>query len=690
LDVYDKVRLDLIKYGGIDRNEDVSIEAVLDASKNVCLIRHATEPFRPEGYRRLLSRRRRKKKKNNNTNITITEQREEALLKKLYEWRDSIARTKDESVQYVCPDSGLTRIAGSFPQSVGALRGLIHPLPVLVLEHAEEIIGLVNGIVYSAGTGAGAGVGVGVGVGVGEELGGTTALVSSPEKMGRVVSTSSVTPEQSSCMKSITTSISTPQQRNGMMSPVLGTEALYKQAGWMSGTISSDDDGGVTSSSMEGDNNDGGGCNTVEVNPANRNFMASEYTSHSLEMGSIEHQEEVGNDDDTNGCNTTTTTTTTNNNNRRGKTVNGLGAAKSIMDNNSNTTSDEVVTTGGTEAMTTSTTMTIELEEEEARYRTDRIRETMLNENLLGIVQSSRNYEGIGETVTGEAVKEEEEGDDVTMTDEALPKSMADIYRISYRNRRKTKKTGTVFPPPPGDPASEEMRSLEEAEALLARSGPGGTGYFDDVTNKKRQRTTTTQTQHDSMNMEEEGSKSTSTNNNSFGDDNAAFVVELGWANSKAEVEALRRQSSPEDTTSNNKNNNNNNNVNIAQQQHNSNNTGILTKHEIKQAKNDRGAGGRMSEPVLPAAYSQVGNIGIYDRNAPTPNNPFFTGAALSAGTLNQANSERAARQKKQLVSLSSSSSTTNNKKGKKGGNGGDNRPAGGKRDSNKSHVYRN
>jgi hypothetical protein len=191
---------------------------------------------------------------------------------------------------------------------------------------------------------------------------------------------------------------------------------------------------------------------------------------------------------------------------------------------------------------------------------------------------------------------------------------------------------------PPGDDTteSEGVHTLEEAEALLANSGPGGGGYFEDTVTNKRQRT-----QGDS-------------GDSSKTDTDTDLMVDLGWVKNRAEAEILRKQCSPDEIQpielkTNAK----------AQKGHYSEYTGVLTKHQTNQTKHDnnRSERVRVSEPILPSAYSHVkGAMSIYDRDAPAPINPYFTGAAVSGGTLNQ-NLGKTGGQKKTV--------STNNKKGK-------------------------
>ena len=136
LDIYDEIRMELIKHD--KKSNDVSIESVLDASKKVCLIRYDKECFKPNAYRKLTMSKRGRKK-----GVVLSDD-QDTLLKLLYDWRDNIAREEDESVQYICGNSGLVRIASICPQTVLSLKSCMNPLPPLVLKYANDVLRLVK------------------------------------------------------------------------------------------------------------------------------------------------------------------------------------------------------------------------------------------------------------------------------------------------------------------------------------------------------------------------------------------------------------------------------------------------------------------------------------------------------------------------------------------------------------------
>jgi len=136
LDIYDKLRVELFKHD--KKSNDISIEAVLDASKKVCLIRYDKEPFKPNAYRNLIMPGRGNKK-----GLSLSEEKDK-LLKRLFDWRDNTAREEDESVQHVCGNRGLVRIASTCPQTILSLKSCMNPLPPLIFKYANDILRLVR------------------------------------------------------------------------------------------------------------------------------------------------------------------------------------------------------------------------------------------------------------------------------------------------------------------------------------------------------------------------------------------------------------------------------------------------------------------------------------------------------------------------------------------------------------------
>lgn len=138
LDIYDKMKAEINNF----ECDDISIKVVLDESRKVCLNRYDKEPFNPNGYKYLINSKRAKRKR-----VNLSENQEE-ILQNIYEWRDAIARKEDESLQYVCPNSGLVRIASTAPENVTSLQACMNPLPPMVLQYSNEIIRIITSCLH--------------------------------------------------------------------------------------------------------------------------------------------------------------------------------------------------------------------------------------------------------------------------------------------------------------------------------------------------------------------------------------------------------------------------------------------------------------------------------------------------------------------------------------------------------------
>ena len=249
LDIYNMLRMELDSHS----LGEVSIQTVLDRSREVCLIRYEKEPFRPMGYRFLMDGKRGRKKglagyltgKHEVTSDLSAEQ--EAALKALYDWRDKTGRREDESVHYVCPNSALLRIASNQPGTVAALQRLVNPPPPLVLRRSHEILEVLNRI--KAGGGSSSSL--------------ATAVLAGKADLSESKQSTTVEPP------------ATPSRNREMLSPILGSDVLYQKAGWMP---TSD---GIAASESDEDESD---RRFLEVSNENQGYESSRLSSHSIQM----------------------------------------------------------------------------------------------------------------------------------------------------------------------------------------------------------------------------------------------------------------------------------------------------------------------------------------------------------------------------------------------------------------------
>mmetsp|Transcript_23283 Transcript_23283/g.28607 ORF Transcript_23283/g.28607 Transcript_23283/m.28607 type:complete len:1046 (+) Transcript_23283:200-3337(+) len=574
LDIYDKLKLELTQYQN-DGN-DVSIKSVLDASKKVCLIRCDTEPFYPGAYKNLMSKR-------GKTKAVDLSQRQENVLKSLYDWRDFIARDEDESLEYVCGKTGMIRIATTCPESVSSLHECVNPMPPLVLKYSDQILRLVQRCSADKNV---------------NPISNESKLISSPGANTK-----------------------SEMKRSGMLSPVLGTEALYQQAGWTTSQGNSrQNPNDHPSSSSEASTTE------IMVHSSNSSFKANSYTSHSLEMNSCAHAKSSEDEGK----------------NRRGQSVDGMGAARVIL----NQTSDDNSNPG------------VEMQNKVAMQCASRIRGAMMsgNQNLLGLVQPT-SFANEKEEVADGDENGVDEGMEDSLDDYKIPKSMKEIYQISNKNRRRQKKSSVLFENEHKlNCGQEKEEELKKAGLLLSRKGPDGTDYFNDTSTTKRQRTKSVD-----ESTEKNDNVASSLSNK---EDDIDLMTELGWVKDKeeaAELIAHYSQTTASATTGSKEEKTKKSEINDVE--------GISSKQQqIKSSRRDVKRAGvnklRPTESSGTIDYSNTSALKIYDPNAPVSDNPFFMGAALSGGMLQQQHNVGKIDRKK-----------INNRKGKKNISSGGNKP---------------
>lgn len=404
LDIYDRLRVALLNHS----SPDVSIACVLDKSKHVCLIRYDKEPFKPSGYLTIMDggSRRFKNKSGNKVTSELSSQ-QEAALKALYDWRDQTARQEDESVLYVCPNAALLRIASNRPATVSALQRLVNPLPPLVMRRSQDILDSIK----------------------------TAAYTNVPKADNKVAKDVRAT-------KSTALLPPATGRNREMLSPILGSDALYKQAGWLS---ESEDDQSTRK--------------ILDVSAANRGYSSSHYLSHSIEM-SPPHLE---NDSAAN---------------RRGITSAGFGTSLSaasahedlrVANNSASLIQNNLMGSGGVG---------------NSRFSLmDFIRPIPPSEDLT--------FEDQDNVVDNDSSAENNVTNAVDEEDVTIPKSMREIYNLSNANRRqhnKDKEKGTKeqIEFQDGNISAKKMKEddIKGAESCIAsrgyfkkqKTGAGGSG----------------------------------------------------------------------------------------------------------------------------------------------------------------------------------------------------------------------
>lgn len=257
-----------------------------------------------------------------------------------------------------------------------------------------------------------------------------------------------------------------------MLSPILGSEALYKQAGWMTPTFSA----GNGSSGASESEADEGIQQFLDVNTANKDYSATHHSSHGIEMSppSLENDSDAIEDDSEAKRSS------------RGASTDGLGTTQAALGNNSG---------GAIKKDARVAQRSANLIQKEMIKLTDSGKSGKFGNgfSLIDLIRPMPMSEDVdfdngnlaeGSTSQGAAPEEDEM---------VIPKSMREIYKLSNANRRRPGKEKVVpkpleFP----DANNKEIEKCKEdgigeAEAVIASSG-GPDGYFGS-SGSKRQRT---------------------------------------------------------------------------------------------------------------------------------------------------------------------------------------------------------
>ena len=453
LDIYDQLRLELDHHP----MKDVSILSVLDRSKQVCLIRYDKEPFRPSGYVTIMDGGNKRRNKNKSSKVTSElSPQQEAALKVLYDWRDKTARQEDESVQYVCPNAALLRITSNRPVTVSALQRLINPLPPLVMRRSQEILDAIK----------------------------TSAVVSTTSSLAAAAVAATANSEKSEGEPSKSTVPPPDVRRREMLSPVLGSEALYQQAGWLTPT----EHPAVGNGSSEEE--DAELSKFLDVNDANQGYASKHHTSHSIEMSppNLENDSVV------------------NENEKRSIHTDGRGSSSLKEDVRVAQRSANLIQ----KEMAKAAEIGKEGKFGKGFSLIDLIRPMPMSEDVdLEKDQSDEAKEDCITPLEGDPGLDEED-------EMMIPRSMHEIYHLSNANRRRTGKEKPTLQFPGGDTRSgdgvEEMKEddIAGANAVINSRGPGG--YFG---GSKRQRTTPGK------------------------DGDIKLMTKLGWIKDKRDAESL-------------------------------------------------------------------------------------------------------------------------------------------------------
>ena len=382
-----------------------------------------------------------------------------------------------------------------------------------------------------------------------------------------------------------TTVPSTPWSRNReVLSPILESDALYQQAGWISPQqIAGNNPAGVTMSESEDDE---AARPLLDTNSANQGFVSSIYSSHSLEMSPplLEVDVDAMEGDDARERKRLS----------RGFCTDGLGTARAALC--SSKSGNERAESGAEEEikvaqrsanliqneMMASLTESGKLGKYGNGFRLIDFIRPMVPSEDFGFEDSNHDISDKCQNDTNVENDDRSEAPEDEMT---LPKSMREVYNLSNANRRRTDKekaTPKFVQFDEGDANIQPMKedNIAGAESVIAsHGGPGG--YFG---SSKRQRT-------GAVPPGKEG--------------DIELLTRMGWVKDKTDAESLAVIS------------------NVISEQ-----GGAEKEKNMSIPKKSEGKVGSFDY------YSSVGAIGAFDPNTLPSNNPFFAGAATSAASM--------------------------------------------------------
>eukprot|EP00404_Azadinium_spinosum_P005166 CAMPEP_0180460740 /NCGR_PEP_ID=MMETSP1036_2-20121128/23521_1 /TAXON_ID=632150 /ORGANISM="Azadinium spinosum, Strain 3D9" /LENGTH=844 /DNA_ID=CAMNT_0022467443 /DNA_START=64 /DNA_END=2595 /DNA_ORIENTATION=- len=114
-----------------------ALNVTLERSTSLCRLQHLESPFDASNQAMRICERFSSKQR-------PPEPRQFAALRNLLSWRDRLARSLDESWNFISPDACLWRIALALPATASRLRSTCNPLPGALQHRAQEVVDLVN------------------------------------------------------------------------------------------------------------------------------------------------------------------------------------------------------------------------------------------------------------------------------------------------------------------------------------------------------------------------------------------------------------------------------------------------------------------------------------------------------------------------------------------------------------------
>ena len=571
-----------------------TVDTIVQASQDVCLIRYPGPPvFQPDGYQTLLRTNRKRSshpKSNSTSTMTVCTPLQEACLKALWDWRDATARERDESWAYICPNSVLLKWAMTMPTETSVLPPHLK-LPEPACERpALAVIRQVVQDWKGDTTGGGGGTDPNTTTTPVQQSNNTVDNKNDEDDMDEDLNAQDLNmndgdddevmddlpkkdePVRAKSLAFFKPTDSRARQRRGMMSPVLGTEALYKQAGWMT-----PQEAALQSQKGEG-----------KQGMSSESEMAVDDVATSEDNAGDGRRLVVGMD--TSG----------------GSTLDLKSKSPAGSPRRTKKVSDGLATSRvAREASKSPVLRNLEDESLQARRSSAQIRTELADSHHIKVL-------GLLTAATGANGEEEDDDQDpqsaaspskaksVTTEPEefSIPRSMREIYKISNQNRRQKKAGSSPVPERGGTPTSEkELAELRKAEALLEERGMDAAGFLfttNSPTNTERE---TTAKKRGGKKDGDEGGNSKSNTPTKQEQEDIAFFREAGWVPSDEPDSAI-----------------------LAER---------YGSGKIEPPTMPSYGFGYSAPPSLLAPAPPAGGL-----QQPASNNPFFSGAALQGGPL--------------------------------------------------------
>jgi hypothetical protein len=246
--------------------------------------------------------------------------------------------------------------------------------------------------------------------------------------------------------------VPTPSRSREMLSPILGSDALYQQAGWMTPMLTVGNESSHGSSESDDDE---GIRQFLDINIANQGYSSTRYSSHSIEMSRPAIKEDTG--------------VMIHNQSSRGSLVDGLGSAR--VAGESSASIDEQMKVAQRSANIIKQGMTKVNEFGKHGFSLmDLIRPITQSVDVdFDRDKDDDDIVGVNDPVNDE--------DEVEVDEMVIPKSMREIYNLSNANRRTGKEKTTAALLRFSEDGAKEIQVFKEDDIKGADEIIGG--YFD-------------------------------------------------------------------------------------------------------------------------------------------------------------------------------------------------------------------